>query len=172
MAPWFDALALGLTVRLARPSDLAAVDGLLARSYPPLLAADYPPSVMVTALPIIARARPELLASGRYFLAFGAQGDLLGAGGWSVAAPGRSDWPEVEATGRQIAHVRHLATDPAAVRRGVARWGGTRGRDGDNAMSVHPNGGAGLRNHGVSGDWTGRGAIAPRHRLSGSANGV
>ena len=54
-----------LTLRHATPSDLAAVDALLARSYPRLLAADYPPSVLVTAVPIIARARPELLASGR-----------------------------------------------------------------------------------------------------------
>ena len=54
-----------LTLRHATPSDLAAVDALLARSYPRLLAADYSASVLVTAVPIIARARPELLASGR-----------------------------------------------------------------------------------------------------------
>ena len=94
---------------------------LLARSYPHLLAADYPPSVMVTALPIIARARPELLASGRYYLAFDANGQLLGAGGWSAAAPGPSDQPERQARGADVGHVRHLVTDPDAVRRGVAR---------------------------------------------------
>ena len=57
-----------LTLRLARPDDLKAVDALLARSYPRLLRPDYPPSIMVTIVPLIARARPELLMSGRYFL--------------------------------------------------------------------------------------------------------
>ena len=45
-----------LTLRLSIRADLAAVDALLAHSYPRLLAADYPPSVLVTALPIISRA--------------------------------------------------------------------------------------------------------------------
>ena len=109
-----------LTIRTARPSDLSAVDGLLARSYPRLLAADYAPSVMVLALPIIARARPELLTSGRYYVALGPNAQLLGAGGWSAAAPGPSDQPEGRAGG-SIGHVRHLVTDPDALRQGVAR---------------------------------------------------
>jgi GNAT superfamily N-acetyltransferase len=98
----------GMTLRAAQPDDLGAVDDLLRRSYPRLLAADYPPSVMVTAIPILARARPELLASGRYFLVW--QGErLLGAGGFSLDARG----------GR--AKARHLATDPDAVRQGIGR---------------------------------------------------
>ena len=112
-------MALTLSLRAARLSDLSAVDLLLSRSYPRLLAADYPPSVMVTALPIIARARPDLLTSGRYYLAFGAGGQLLGAGGWSAAAPGPSDQPAAGAAA--VGHVRHVATDPMAVRQGVAR---------------------------------------------------
>ncbi len=42
-----------LTLRPATPADLAEVEALLGRSYPRLLAADYPPSVMVLALPVI-----------------------------------------------------------------------------------------------------------------------
>jgi GNAT superfamily N-acetyltransferase len=110
-----------ITIRTAKRADLAAVDTLLARSYPKLLAADYPPSAMVLALPIISRARPELLASGRYYLAFSDSGQLLGAGGWSAGAPGPSDQPEGQARLGRIGHVRHVATDPAAVRQGVAR---------------------------------------------------
>lgn len=118
-------MALAPMIRAARRGDLSAVDTLLARSYPRLLAADYPPSVMVLALPIIARARPELLASGRYYLAFGADGKLLGAGGWSAGAPGPSDQP-TDQPAAQVAltrtgHVRHVATDPSAVRQGVGR---------------------------------------------------
>lgn len=103
-----------LSLRTAVPSDLAAVETLLGRSYPRLLAADYPPSVLVTAVPLIARAKPALLASGRYYVVEDAQGRLAGAGGWSLTAP----QGDVEGN---VAHIRHVATDPDALRRGVAR---------------------------------------------------
>lgn len=99
-----------LTIRHARPADLAAVDALLAASYPRLLAAAYPPSVMVTAVPLIARANPRLLASGRFFLAEDAAGTVRAAGGWSAAAP-------ADGTG----HVRHVVTDHRHTRRGIGR---------------------------------------------------
>lgn len=102
-----------LTLRRAKPTDLSAVDRLLSRSYPRLLKGDYKPSVLVTALPIISRARPELLASGRYFLAETDEGQVIGAGGWSVAAPGHGQ------DASQTAHVRHVAVDPARLRQGV-----------------------------------------------------
>lgn len=104
-----------LTLRLATPADLSAVDALLAHSYPRLLAADYPPSVLVTALPIIARARPELLASGSYWLAQDAAGAIVGAGGWTGAPPVAGD--QTLHTG----HVRHLVTAAGRVRQGIGR---------------------------------------------------
>lgn len=104
-----------LYLRAATPADLAAVDALLARSYPRLLAADYPPSVLVTALPLISRARPELLASGTYYVVEDGAGDILGAGGWTRGAPA-----DGAVTGR-IGHIRHLVTDHRALRRGIAR---------------------------------------------------
>ncbi len=106
-----------LTLRPTRPGDLAAVDALLVRSYPRLLAADYPPSVIVLALPIIARARPSLLASGRYYLVEDADGAVLGAGGWSAGSPATDGADGHLRAG--TAHVRHFATDPAALRRGI-----------------------------------------------------
>jgi GNAT superfamily N-acetyltransferase len=106
-----------ITLRLAVPGDLAAVDALLQRSYPRLLAPDYPPSVMVTAVPLIARARPELLASGRYFLAVG-DGKVVGAGGYSLAAPAGRGAPEGDQS-QGTGHIRHVATDPGLVRRGI-----------------------------------------------------
>ena len=111
-----------LILRHATPADLAAVDGLLARSYPRLLAPDYPPSVLVLAVPIISRARPELLASGRYWVAEDAAGRVIGAGGWSGHAPSPGDGSGGVA-GRlaAVAHVRHVATDPDVVRQGVGR---------------------------------------------------
>lgn len=105
-----------IAIRRAEPTDLAAVDRLLARSYPRLLAADYPPSILVLAVPIISRARPELLASGRYFLAVEASGRIVGAGGWSLAQPGG-----VGAVVSDTGHVRHVASDPDVVRQGIGR---------------------------------------------------
>ena len=58
-----------LTIRPGRTEDIAPLDALLARSYPRLLAADYPPSVLVTAIPRISRAQPRLVTSGTYFVA-------------------------------------------------------------------------------------------------------
>ena len=96
-----------LTLRRSDLRDLAAVDALLARSYPRLLRPDYPPSVMVTALPIIARARPGLVTSGSYYLAEAA-GQVVGAGGWSRSGAARGE-------------VRHLVCDYRWVRQGIGR---------------------------------------------------
>ena len=109
-----------LILRRAQPADLSAVDLLLSRSYPRLLAPDYPPSVLVLAIPRIARAQPGLLASGTYFLAEDGAGRIVGAGGWTRAAPGRVG-PLGVAAGQNIGHVRHVATDPDVVRQGVGR---------------------------------------------------
>ncbi|MCT8159722.1 GNAT family N-acetyltransferase [Pseudoruegeria sp. SHC-113] len=102
-------------IRPARPSDLAQVDALLAHSYPTLLKADYPPSVLVTALPLISRARPELLACGTYYVAETPDGAILGAGGFTPQAPGGA-----KTTGG-LGHIRHVVTDPNHLRRGIAR---------------------------------------------------
>jgi hypothetical protein len=75
-----------MQIRVSTASDIADVDALLSRSYPILLKADYAPSVLVTALPLISKARPELLTSGTYFLAERAQ-KLVGAGGWTHNRP-------------------------------------------------------------------------------------
>ncbi len=45
-----------LIIRPGRAGDIAPLDALLARSYPRLLAKDYPPSVLVTAIPRIVKA--------------------------------------------------------------------------------------------------------------------
>ncbi|MEM9549539.1 MAG: GNAT family N-acetyltransferase [Pseudomonadota bacterium] len=98
-----------VSVRPSTPADLAAVDAILALSYPKLLKADYPPSVLVTALPIISRARPELLSCGTYYVAE-LDGRIVGAGGWTRD---RQD--------KWLGHIRHVVTDHRALRQGVAR---------------------------------------------------
>ena len=98
-----------MLIRSSTLADLAAVDAVLARTYPKLLKADYPPSVLVSALPLIARAQPDLLVCGTYYVAM--EGDvLLGAGGWT---PDRK-LPD-------LGHIRHVVTDDRALRRGVGR---------------------------------------------------
>lgn len=104
-----------LSLRTASIADLSAVDQLLQRSYPRLLAADYPPSVLVMAIPRITRARPELLASGRYFLAEGPDRRVLAAGGWTRGSP------DGAGSTADRGHVRHVATDPDVVRQGIGR---------------------------------------------------
>ncbi|ROU03448.1 GNAT family N-acetyltransferase [Histidinibacterium lentulum] len=104
-----------LTIRPATRGDLAALDALLARSYPRLLKADYPPSVLVTALPLISRANPALLGTGTYFVAEDATGTLLGAGGWTRGrpAPGQAR--------QRRGNVRHVVTDDRTLRQGIGR---------------------------------------------------
>ncbi|MFQ6547792.1 GNAT family N-acetyltransferase [Aestuariibius sp. 2305UL40-4] len=103
-----------ITIRIAAPKDLAALDALYRRSYPALLKAHYPPSVYVTAVPLLARAQPRLMRSGQFFVAEDAGGALLGAGGWSFSAPQGGELK------RTRGHVRHFAVDPSHVRRGIA----------------------------------------------------
>ena len=110
-------MAARFSLRLATAADFAAVDALLARSYPRLLAPDYPASVRVLAIPLISRARPELLASGTYWLAQDPQGDILGAGGWTQGAPGAAEEGHGPATG----HIRHFVTDDRLTRQGIGR---------------------------------------------------
>lgn len=101
------------TVRAANADDLAGIDELLRRSYPALLKDAYPPSLLVTAIPLISKAQPKLIASGTYFVV--EDGDLIvGAGGWTRSAPG------VMASGdASIGNVRHVVTDHRRVREGI-----------------------------------------------------
>ena len=104
-----------LTVRVARPHDLADLDRLFGASYPALLKADYPPSVLVTAVPLISKANPRLIASGTYFVVSDRHGALVGAGGWTRSAP--PGFRGVSGSG----HIRHVVTDHTRTRQGIGR---------------------------------------------------
>lgn len=104
-----------LTIRPATRADLAALDALLGASYPALLKPDYPPSVLVTAIPLIARANPRLVETGTYFLAEAEDGAIVGAGGWTRAAP-----PGGQTT-TSVGHIRHVVTDHRRTRAGIGR---------------------------------------------------
>lgn len=105
-----------LTIRETSLTDLAEIDSLFRSSYPALLKEHYPPSILVTAIPLIAKANPRLLASGNYFAVIDSAGRIVGAGGWSGTDP-RIQRSGAPTTG----HVRHVVTDHRRVREGIGR---------------------------------------------------
>lgn len=96
-------------IRAATPADTGHVDALLQRTYPRLLKADYPPSVLVAAIPAMTRARPQLMSCGTYYLAI-ENAQVLGAGGWTPDRK-RAGWGDI----------RHVVTDDRHLRRGIGR---------------------------------------------------
>ncbi len=99
-----------ITLRTTTNADVSAVDRLLQSSYTRLLKSCYSPSVQVTAVPIISRANPALMSSGTYYVAVDREGTIVGAGGWTRSVKGRD-----------VADVRHVATDYRHLRQGIAR---------------------------------------------------
>lgn len=79
------------------------------------MAAAYPPDLLARTLPAIGRANPALLASGLYYLVESESGEPAGCGGWSRDPPGGGE------DDPRRAHIRHFATHPAWIRRGVGR---------------------------------------------------
>ncbi|HEX8573916.1 MAG TPA: GNAT family N-acetyltransferase [Allosphingosinicella sp.] len=104
-----------MRLRVATQADSEAVAAVLGPSYAGLMAEAYPRELLERALPVMTRANPDLLGSGRYYLVESETGEPAGCGGWSPNPPGR---PCGEA-GR--AHIRHFATHPGWTGRGVGR---------------------------------------------------
>lgn len=104
----------GLTIRPARLDDAAAIEAVFNASYPALMAGAYDAALLTRALPRITRAHPALLAGGTYFVAED-EGEPVGCGGWSRERPGTG------AIEPGLGHIRHFATRPTFVGRGVGR---------------------------------------------------
>jgi N-acetylglutamate synthase-like GNAT family acetyltransferase len=102
-------------LRTATPADFDAVSALLATSYSRLLRARYCRDTLKLALPLMIRANEELLACRTYYLLEDRADHLVGCGGWTIARPESQEIREGEA------HIRHFATHPAWVRRGIGR---------------------------------------------------
>ena len=103
------------SIRTATPADSEAVTALLEACYPTLFAASYEPAILAPALPRMTKANPRLLASGNFFVAENQTGAIVGCGGWSKEQPGGTGLQENEG------HVRHFATHPGWLRRGIGR---------------------------------------------------
>ncbi|GAA5065954.1 GNAT family N-acetyltransferase [Roseibacterium beibuensis] len=102
-----------ITIRPTTAADMAAIDTLLSESYPVLLGPDYETEVLETSLPVIARARPELVRCGSYYVAEDSAGRALAAGGWTHTGPQGGVGP------RDVGHIRHVVTHPDATRQGL-----------------------------------------------------
>lgn len=99
----------------AQPVDADAISALLERSYPLIWKSHYPPAILAAVLPLVTRANPSLLASGRFFIAM-VEGKLaMGCGGWSA------EWPGSERVDPGVCHARHFATDAHWLRKGIGR---------------------------------------------------
>jgi GNAT superfamily N-acetyltransferase len=104
-----------MRLRVSTLEDAPAVSAVLGPSYTQLMAAAYPPDLLARTLPSITRANPALLSAGRYYLVEAEAGEPAGCGGWSADPPGRRD------ENPKRAHIRHFATHPDWIRRGVGR---------------------------------------------------
>lgn len=103
-------------IRPARPNDADAISAMMHASYGELLKPDYNPRILTKALPRISTARPELLASGTYYVAERlGTGEILGSGGWTDISPTRG----LGAAGE--GHMRHLAVHPDVLQQGIGR---------------------------------------------------
>jgi N-acetylglutamate synthase-like GNAT family acetyltransferase len=100
-------------IRIAKPEDSDGVGTLLVASYSSLLTARYESDMLARALPHLTKANPTLLASCTYYVAEAEPGNLSGCGGWTAARPGSEETAEGEA------HIRHFATHPGWIRRGI-----------------------------------------------------
>jgi GNAT superfamily N-acetyltransferase len=100
-------------IRIANPMDSDAISALLVASYSSLLGACYDGDMLGRALPHLTKPNLALLACGTYYVAESEPGNLVGCGGWTAAKPLSGEIIRGEA------HVRHFATHPEWVRRGV-----------------------------------------------------
>ena len=105
----------GYVVRVSKPSDLDMISALLMESYGEILPLSYDPSTLDWALPLMTKANPGLVGSGRHFTASDTQGQAIGCGGWSAERPGTG---EIE---KGLGHLRHFATHPDWLGLGVGR---------------------------------------------------
>ena len=103
-----------IKIRTATPEDAALLTELITASYRQLDTGLYDSAQLAAALPVMSQANPKLLESGTYYVAE-VDGTAAACGGWTFEKPGSG---EVE---DGVAHIRHFATHPDYLRRGLAR---------------------------------------------------
>lgn len=108
-------------VRPTTSKDAAEIESLLTTCYETLLPKDYDADLLAKALPLITKARPELLTCGTWYLVeHPGNGAAVGCGGWSRSPTNAS---------HSVPHLRHFATHPNYVRQGIGKALWSRIRD-------------------------------------------
>jgi GNAT superfamily N-acetyltransferase len=102
-----------ITIRVAAPDDEPLLTDLISAAYA-TLGDGYDTAQLAAAMPVMSRSNPRLLACGTYYVAED-DGNPAACGGWTPDRPGSGEIVE------GVAHVRHFATHPAHVRKGIAR---------------------------------------------------
>ncbi len=105
----------GLKLRVATLDDRDAIDAMLPGAFQATLSRFYGTERLQYLLPWLSYVQSDLLTCGTFYVFSDGAGQILACGGWTRAAPG---------TGRVedgLAHVRHFATVPQFMRRGLAR---------------------------------------------------
>ena len=111
-------------MRIATPTDAAAIDALMKASTRELFPAYYTPEQTASSIVHIARMDPMLLEDGTYF-ALEADGELVACGGWSRRDKLYSGSAEQEGRDRlldpatEAAHVRAMFVRSDWTRRGL-----------------------------------------------------
>ena len=103
-----------IQIRPTIEDHLDEVSRVLTASYSALLVPDYPPETLAIIVPLISRAKTELISSGTYYAAF-KNDRMIAVGGWTKTRPGTNLLVD------GLGHIRHVATDPLHLRKGAAR---------------------------------------------------
>ncbi len=112
--------------RLARDTDIPALEVLVPLSVRALQAVHYSPAQMETALGPVFGVDRQLICDGTYFVVE-AQGQIVGCGGWSRRKAmfggdrGRSGQDALLDPVREPARIRAFFVHPAWARRGIGR---------------------------------------------------
>ncbi|MCP5381223.1 MAG: GNAT family N-acetyltransferase [Kordiimonadaceae bacterium] len=88
---------------------------MIKASFSSLLTSKYEDISLSAVLPQITRINPVLLTCGTYYILHNGEKKIMGCGGWTHERPGSSDSIKGEA------HLRHFATHPNFIGRGVGR---------------------------------------------------
>mmetsp|Transcript_20387 Transcript_20387/g.36986 ORF Transcript_20387/g.36986 Transcript_20387/m.36986 type:complete len:177 (+) Transcript_20387:258-788(+) len=100
-------------VRPTTTNDACEIDALLKKCYETLLPKDYDADLLTRSLPLLTKARPELLTCGTWYLVEDPEsGAIVGCGGWSHSPTDKT---------HRLPHLRHFATHPNFLRKGIAK---------------------------------------------------
>ena len=104
-----------MLLRVAVPGDKPAIERVLDAAFGEPLRGAYSESLLAAAVPAMTKANPALLSCGTFYVVENGDGCVVGCGGWTPERPGTT---EIAAG---LGHIRHFATHPEWIGRGIGR---------------------------------------------------